>query len=165
MGCCSDSCCDWVFLAGPDMQTLTVAKRNPNTCIFESIGNIECWQSLIKMTLAFGAIHLPILTPHRKCTMQSYYNDLALINPLKKMEVGVQWEGFFALESIWYIATLQRRIIHTDTVNITVFRTVQLLWKVNHWISVDIPYRKTSKTWRQQVYVHVAIHRETTRRQ
>lgn len=81
MGCCSDSCCDWVFLAGPDMQTLTVAKRNPNTCIFESIGNIECWQSLIKMTLAFGAIHLPILTPHRKCTMQSYYNDLALINP------------------------------------------------------------------------------------
>lgn len=28
------------------------------------------------------------------------------------MEVGVQWEGFFALESIWYIATLQRRIIH-----------------------------------------------------
>lgn len=83
--------------------------------------------------------------------------------PIKKMEVGVQWEGFFGLESIW--EQLSRDVfIHTDTVNIIVFRTVQLLWKVK-WISVDIPYRKTSKTWRQQVYVHVAIHRETMLRQ
>lgn len=126
----------------------------PTTCIFESIGIIECWQSLIKKWHWHVTTNSPVLTSHWKCTLQSYYKDLPLINPWK-MEVGVQWEGF--LLSRVSGRNYPEMYLYTQIVNITVLRTVQLLW-----ISVDIPYRNTSKTWRQQVYVHVAIHRETT---
>lgn len=149
-------CCDWVFLAGPDMQTLTLAKQNPVSYYVHIWKRRKYWMLTESDQNDTGNV-VPQISQFSFCIGNALCKATTMISLWWKTEVGGQWEGFWE--------QLSRDVfIHTDTVNITVFRTVLLLWKVK-WSSVDIPYRKTSKTWRQQVYVHVAIHRETTLRQ
>lgn len=54
--------------------------------------------------------------------------------------------------------------IHTDTVNITVFRTVQLLWKVNGSVQTSRTGKHPKKP-REDKFMYMLQYTETTFRQ